>query len=99
MTSATCWEHRDTCSADPRGQPCGRMGHFLEEWTPVFRRTCDQLNLMTGGIDVEQGKMIRDFVCGLAILTMMACPTLAQDSLVNYKSLTPEVALELAQAT
>jgi uncharacterized protein GlcG (DUF336 family) len=43
--------------------------------------------------------MNRHVMTGLVALMMMACPALAQDSFVNYKSLTPEVALELARAT
>jgi len=43
--------------------------------------------------------MNRHVMTGLVALMMMACPALAQDSFVNYKSLTPEVALDLARAT
>jgi hypothetical protein len=42
--------------------------------------------------------MNRHVVTGLAALMMMAGPALAQDSFVTSKSLTPEVALDLARA-
>ena len=44
--------------------------------------------------------MNRHVVSGLAaVMTMLACPASAQETFVTTKSLTPEVALELARAT
>src|SRR2546422_7633208 len=43
--------------------------------------------------------MIRGLVSALAILTLTGFPTCAQDALISYKSLSPELALDLARAT
>jgi uncharacterized protein GlcG (DUF336 family) len=43
--------------------------------------------------------MNRHVVTGLAALLVMVCPAFAQDNFVTSKSLTPEVALELARAS
>src|SRR5436190_23169666 len=42
--------------------------------------------------------MIRDVVCVLTILTALAQPATAQQPLTTYKSLGPELALDLARA-
>lgn len=41
----------------------------------------------------------KNHLCAAVVLAALALPAGAQDSLVTYKAMTPEVALELAQAT
>ena len=42
--------------------------------------------------------IVRKLVAALAVALFLAAPSRAQDALVTYKSLSPEVALELARA-
>ena len=42
--------------------------------------------------------IVSRFVAGLAFALAVATPVRAQDALVTYKSLSPEVALDLARA-
>jgi uncharacterized protein GlcG (DUF336 family) len=42
--------------------------------------------------------IIKKLVPGLAVALLLAAPVLAQDALVTFKSLSPEIALDLARA-
>lgn len=42
--------------------------------------------------------IVRKLVSGLAVAVLLAAPARAQDALVTYKSLSPELALDLARA-